>query len=103
MHGNSDTNWKFACFVIENTDVQIEKNGVPSRMNFSMTVEDISDMRQNMSRFKNACEELSEHKMQAEYDFITIKKPLTTLSYDSDNGYHVAPANVKDLIRRIFR
>lgn len=52
-----------------------------------------------MGRFKSSCEELSNNKMQVTYDFITIKEPITTLSYDEENGYHVAPENIKDIIK----
>lgn len=95
---SDDTNWNFACFVFENTEVETEKNGQKSQIHFSMTLEDIADMRQNMSRFKTSCEELSKNKMQVSYDFITIKEPITSLSYDTENGYFVAPENVQDLI-----
>ncbi len=63
-----------------------------------MSLEDIGQMRQNMSRFKNSCEELSNKKIQISYDFITIQEPIKTLSYDEENGYHVAPENVKSII-----
>lgn len=64
-----------------------------------MNTQDIAQMRQNMSRFKTSCEQLSKNKMTVSYDFITIEEPITSLSYDKENGYHVAPENVKDLIQ----
>lgn len=102
-HGNTDTNWNFACFVFENTNVEVNKNGQKNKVNLTMTVEDISSMRQNMSRFKSSCEELSNNKMQVTYDFITIQEPITTLSFDEENGYHIAPENVEKIIRILFR
>jgi hypothetical protein len=63
-----------------------------------MTSTDISDMRQNMARFKNSCEELSNGKMSVTYDFIVINDPITTLAYDDENGYYVGPENIKDII-----
>lgn len=97
-HKNTSTNWNFACFVFENTNVQIENNGATNNIQLSMNMNDISDMRQNMSRFKASCEELSKNKMTVDYDFITIKDPITTLSYDLDNGYYVAPSNIEKII-----
>lgn len=61
-------------------------------------MDDIAQMRQNMSRFKTSCEELSKQKMTVTYDVITIEEPITTLSYDSENGYYVAPENIEHLI-----
>lgn len=84
--------------MFQNTDVKIKKNGKLEQIKLNMSMEDISQMRQNMSRFKTACEELTNNKMTASYDFITIDKPITSLSYDSDNGYHVAPENIENMI-----
>jgi hypothetical protein len=95
---SEDTNWNFACFVFTNTDVVIEKDGVNKEIKLAMTTTDIADMRQNMSRFKTSCEELSKGKMSVTYDFITINDAITTLSYDDEDGYYVGPENVKDII-----
>ena len=67
-------------------------------ISLSMSDEEISWMRQNMSRFKSSCEELSNRKMSVIYDFITIEKPITSLSYDEENGYHAEDKDVKNLI-----
>lgn len=93
-----DTNWNFVCFVFENTNVLVEKNGQRNKLNLTMNSTDISDMRQNMSRFKTTFEELSKNKINITYDFITIKEPITSLSYDTENGYFVAPQNVANII-----
>lgn len=97
-HGNTDTNWNVVCFVITNTKVDIEKNGQLDTVSLSMNSEEISQMRQNMSRFKTSCEELSHGKMSVSYNFITIQEPLTSLSFDEENGYHVEPKDVRNLI-----
>ncbi len=97
--GNTDVDWNFACFAFQSTNVQIDKDGQTNLVKLTMSPEDISQMRQNMSRFKTSCEELSDYKMQVEYDFITIQEPITSLSYDEENGYHVAPENIKDIIK----
>ena len=93
-----DTNWNFACFVFTNTDVVIDKNGTKSEIKLAMNSTDVSDMRQNMSRFQSSCEELSRGKMKVDYDFITISEPITTLSYDNQNGYFAGPENVEKMI-----
>ena len=93
-----DTTWKFACFVIKNLDVYIDKQGAASEFKISMTDSDIQDMKQNMQRFPTACKELSGNRMDVEYDFITIEEPLKSLSHDEENGYYVAPKNVYNLL-----
>ncbi len=94
-----DNNWNFACFIIKNTDVEVEKNGQKNHIRLNMSNEDITDMKQNMSRFKTACEQLSNNKMKVSYDVITIDEPITSLSYDTENGYFVAPENVKKVMK----
>lgn len=95
---NTDNNWNFACFVFENTDVTVQKNEQENRVKLNMNTIDIASMRQNMARFKTSCEELSNHKMSVTYDFITIKNPITSLSYDNENGYYVGPENIENVI-----
>lgn len=94
-----DTNWNFACFVFRNIDVSVETGGKLNNVKLSMDSTDISDIRQNMSRFKTSCERLSNNQMTVQYDFITIDTPITSLSYDTENGYYVAPQDVKDIIK----
>lgn len=95
----NDTNWNFACFVFQHTNVQIEKGGRINNISLNMSTEDVAEMRQNMSRFKNSCEELSSNQMKVTYDFITINEPITSLSYDSENGYFVAPENIANILQ----
>lgn len=94
-----DTNWKVACFIFENTEVTIQDNGLKKEVKLSMSTTDISDIRQNMGRFKTSCQELSNNQMTVEYDVITIKEPITSLTYDSVNGYYVAPENVEEIVK----
>ena len=41
-----------------------------------MSPEDVSQMRQNISRFESSTKELSNGKMSISYDFITIQETL---------------------------
>ncbi|MBO5478492.1 MAG: hypothetical protein J6A04_02085 [Clostridia bacterium] len=91
---SEDNNWNFACFVFTSTDVTLQEKEIK----LTMRTTDVSDMRQNMSRFKTSCEELSKGKMKVNYDFITIQEPITSLSYDDENGYYVGPENVENII-----
>lgn len=90
----NDTNWKFALFIIENVDVNVNSKNV----NISMTETDVSDMKTNMGRFKTSISELSNNKISIDYDVIRISEPLTSLTYDNTNGYYVSPKDAKQLI-----
>ena len=89
-----DTNWSFACFIIENVNVMVNEK----QISLHMSLADISNMKQNMARFQKSCQELSNYNMTVEYEVITIQEPLTTLSYDEENGYYVSPGDVKQLM-----
>lgn len=95
--GNSDTSneWKFACFIYNGTDVTIKDKNIK----LSVTDNDMSDIRNTIKRFEDACLTLSEGKMKATCDIYTTNKPLTSLSYDSKFGYYVAPEDVEQDIK----
>ncbi len=95
---NRDNEWNFACFIIQNTNVSINKNGMTHQINLQMKQTDIANTKSNMARFKTSAEELSNYNMKVKYDVIYINDTLTTLSYDQDNGYYVAPKDVKKFI-----
>lgn len=92
---STDTNWKFGLFIMENVDVDIENKNIQ----ISMTQTDINDMKINMSRFKNTISELSYNKITIDYDVYRISEPITSLTYDEDNGYYVAPKDVKKILQ----
>lgn len=90
----SDANWKMACFIFENTDVEIEGQ----KMNFSMSSEEISAVKNDMQNFKISCNRLSDGKMNVNYDIYNIEKPLTTISYSEEHGYYFDPYDVNKII-----
>lgn len=100
---DENTNWNVACFVFTATDVQVQKNGQPLNIKLSMTTTDVMDMKQNIERFKTTCSELTNNKMSVSYDFITINTPITSLSYDDENGYFVGPENVESMIEKYVK
>ena len=50
-----DNKWKFACFIFENIDVDLDEEHI----NIQMNDNEVRNVSQNMSRFKTSCEELS--------------------------------------------
>lgn len=87
--------WKFACFIYNNTDVNIgDKN-----IKLKVTQNDVKDIKDTITRFENTCASLSENKMTATTDIYSIDTPLKNLSYDEEFGYFVAPEDVEKDIK----
>lgn len=92
-----DNSWNFACFIIDNVDVKLE-NGQSIQTSISQT--DVLNIANTMKRFKATLPLLSKNKMQVSYDAIEIKEPITTLTYDEDNGYYISEKDVYNQIKR---
>lgn len=93
-HIDEDNNWNFVCFIIKNTNVHVFK----SQFKYSMTETDIKQINDCMERFQKSCQELSKNQMKVSYKVIEIEKPLTELTYDTERGYYIDPANVSGII-----
>lgn len=91
---DTDKNWNVVCFLIDNVDVNLEGNVY----SYSLTQEDKDLLKRNLERFAETTEEFSQGQMTVSYSTVEIKEPLTSLSYDEDNYYYVAPKDVKPLI-----
>lgn len=92
---NQSNNWKFACFIFQNTDVVL--NG--KEVKLSMTDDDISDIRSTIKRFQSSVRTLSENKMTADYDAYIVNEPIKKLSYDEEFGYYVAAEDIENSIK----
>ena len=93
-----DSNWQFACFIFENTNVNIDNQEI----NIQVTNSDITDIKNTIERFENSCNHLSEGKMTANCDIYEIQEPITSLSYDNEFGYYVAPEDIEKQIKDII-
>ena len=98
--GIADTsnNWKFLCLIFDETNVNLNINGVEKNFHLTLSQSDIDDMKLCINRFKNSMNELSKNKISVDYDIVEVKEPIRTMSYDEENGYFVAPYDVKDVI-----
>lgn len=99
--GIEDTSneWNFLCLLMNHTDVTLDINGKKQKVDLQLTVTDTEDMKQCMRRFQNTMEELSEGKMRVNYDMVEITTPITSMSYDKENGYYVAPSDIADILK----
>lgn len=94
-NASSNSNWKFACFIFQTTDVTIDWKEIK----LDVTQSDINDIKSTINRFKNSCNELSQGKMTANVDVYQINTPITKLSYDNEFGYYVAPEDIESQIK----
>lgn len=95
---DTSSNWKFLCLIFDETNVNLNVNGVEKNFHLTLSQSDVEDMKLCINRFKSSMNELSKNKMSVEYDIVETKKPITSMSYDEENGYFVAPYDVKDVI-----
>ncbi len=93
-----DSTWNFACLIFENTSVNIDNQ----QINIQVTDSDIEDISNTIDRFESSCYTLSEGKMIAKCDIYEIEDPITSLSYDEEFGYYVAPEDIEDQIKDII-
>lgn len=75
-------------------DVDVVVSGRTEHVNLEMTENDINDVTTNMARFQNSIEQMSQGKIRINYEMITISEPISTLSYDEENGYYVSASDV---------
>lgn len=92
---SNNSNWKFACFIFQTTDVTIDGKEIK----LDVTQSDINDIRNTIDRFKDSCKELSQGKMTANVEVYQINTPITKLSYDNEFGYYVAPEDIESQIK----
>lgn len=96
---SQNNNWRFACFIFENTDVTI--NG--KNIKLSMTDTDIFDIRDTMKRFRTTIREISNSKIIADYDTYIVREPINKLSYDQEFGYYVSAEDIENSIKDIVK
>ena len=96
---NESKNWKFACFIFENTDVIV--NG--KEIKLSMTDTDVSDIRDTINRFESTVTDLSNGKMTGNCDIYKIQDPINKLTYDEEFGYYVAPEDIEKSIKNVVQ
>ncbi|MFR8104582.1 MAG: hypothetical protein ACLU8F_05880 [Clostridia bacterium] len=103
--GVADTSseWNFACILLENVNVNVDKNGQIKPVQVSMTESDMRIMEDNMERFQASCKRLSNYQMSVKYDIIRVAEPITHLTYDKENGYYISPSDAHAVIQKYIQ
>lgn len=91
----NDNEWDFACFIFNQTDVNIDGKSIQ----IEMTNNDIKDINNTIKRFERSCEDLSHGKIKANCDVYQVNTPLSQLSYDETFGYYVSAENIESQIK----
>ena len=98
--GVADTsrNWNALCLIFDKTNVNLNIGGVEKNFDLTLYESDVEDMKICIDMFKTSISELSKNKMTVSYDIVEIAEPITSMSYDEENGYYVSPYDVRDII-----
>ena len=96
---SQNNNWKFACFIFENTDVVVDGKEIK----ISMTDDDINDIKDTINRFEKTASSLSNNKMTANCDIYKTSDPINKLTYDEEFGYYVSAEDVEKSIKDIIQ
>lgn len=97
---DESADWKFGCFLMNEIKVEAGYENLTKDFNILMSQEDKADMMLCMERFKETCNTLSDNKINVSYDIINILEPITSVTYDSINGYYISPKDVKKQIQQ---
>lgn len=100
---DTSNKWNFLCLLFNETKVSIENQGKTQNFDLNLTQSDIYDMKLCINRFKSSMETMSQGKMKVNYDIVEIDKPITTMSYDEENGYYVSPYDIKDVLDKYIK
>ena len=95
---DKSSTWNFLCLVFDRTNVDLNINGEDRNFDLTLYQADIEDMKSCMARFRNSMNDLSKGKMSVEYDMFEVKTPITSMSYDDENGFYVSPYDVRNVI-----
>lgn len=92
---NYDTNWKMGLLIFEYMEIQNEN------INNKMTENEVQMLANNMERYKKTIKSISNNQMEITTVVYKITDPITSISYDKENGYYVNSLDIKNQIKEI--
>ena len=93
---DTDKTWNALLLIFKNTDVKIDNENYK----YTMTDEEISLMMQNIERFKNTAQNLSNGLINIEYETFVVNEPITSVSCDEENGNYVDPIDINEILEK---
>lgn len=94
----SDTEWNMVCFIFENLDVTINKDGKNIHITTKVNEWERLNIAENLERARNTFKTSSNYNMTMKYNIINIQEPIKSVSYDETNGYHITSSDIFYLI-----
>lgn len=91
---NQNGKWDIGCFVFKNLNVNIEGKQYKLEIN----AEDYDNVKLNMERYKDTCSDITQGKIDINYEIVEIDTPITTISYSEEHGYYVSYHDIEELI-----
>lgn len=93
----TDSNWNFAFFIINNIDVEIEENGIKKQVKMELSKSETQLLKDNLERFAKSMKDLSGNLMTATYKLYDINTPITSITYSEEHGYYITAKDVKNI------
>jgi hypothetical protein len=97
------TKWNFVCFILENTNTIVKQGTSNKTVKESMDTDDVENIENNLDRFIESINSMSDGRMTSSYDSIRITEPITSLSYDEENGYYLSEEDAYNLIDKYLQ
>ena len=96
----SDTTWNFVCFIFDNVNVKLD-DGIQVSEKINTT--ELSAINKSFRMFESTLSTLSKNKINANCTMIEINEPITSLSYDEQNGYYIGEKDVYTQIKQYVK
>ena len=91
--------WNFAVFILHNLDAEVGGSKIRATLENS----DIYNLQDCVRRTSLSLSQMTKNKMKATYKITEITDPITTLSYDKENGYFPQEKDVYNLIEQYVK
>lgn len=94
----NDTEWNMVCFIFENLNVNINKDGKDINVITKVNEWEKLNIAENLERARNTFKTISNYNMTMKYNIINIEEPIRSVSYDEENGYYITSSDIYYLI-----
>lgn len=98
-----DSTWNVLALTFTSTDVEVLIDGKLKKVKINMNKNDMQTVEEDLKRYKNSISEISNNKIQVNYDSYIIKTPINKVSYSDENGYYVAPEDIEETLQEYLR
>ena len=94
----NNNNWKFLVCLLDNVDLEINGEKITTRL----LEQDVKNIEDSLERFKESSYNFSSGNLIVDYDVFHIEDPITTCTYEEENGYYFTEKDVNEQINKYF-